>query len=94
MRAARIHAYGDASVISYDEIPRPSPGPGDSPLATHFVARNDPTQLGELASLVDSGALSVEIAESHPLTSLHDLHRRAESGRTRGKITVIPRSTS
>lgn len=68
--------------------------PVDSPLATHFVARNDPTQLGELASLVDSGALSVEIAESHPLTSLHDLHRRAESGRTRGKITVIPRSTS
>ncbi|MFI7441364.1 hypothetical protein [Nonomuraea indica] len=42
-------------MISYDEIPRPSPGPGDSPLATHFVARNDPTQLGELASLVDAG---------------------------------------
>ncbi|MEV1246887.1 NADP-dependent oxidoreductase [Nonomuraea sp. NPDC050022] len=29
MTAARIHEYGDASVIRYDRIPRPSPGPGD-----------------------------------------------------------------
>ncbi|MEU8145549.1 NADP-dependent oxidoreductase [Nonomuraea sp. NPDC048901] len=29
MSAARIHEYGDASVIRYDRIPRPSPGPGE-----------------------------------------------------------------
>ncbi|WP_433512384.1 NADP-dependent oxidoreductase [Nonomuraea sp. CA-143628] len=29
MTAARIHEYGDASVIRYDRIPRPSPGPGE-----------------------------------------------------------------
>jgi NADPH:quinone reductase-like Zn-dependent oxidoreductase len=29
MRVARIHAYGEASVIAHDEIPRPRPGPGE-----------------------------------------------------------------
>ncbi|MFF0312165.1 NADP-dependent oxidoreductase [Streptosporangium sp. NPDC004379] len=29
MRAARIHEYGDASVISLDEVPVPRPGPGE-----------------------------------------------------------------
>ncbi|MFC4014312.1 alcohol dehydrogenase catalytic domain-containing protein [Nonomuraea purpurea] len=28
MRAARIHAYGDASVIALEEVPVPKPGPG------------------------------------------------------------------
>jgi NADPH:quinone reductase-like Zn-dependent oxidoreductase len=29
MKAARIHEYGDASVIRYEEVPRPAPGPGE-----------------------------------------------------------------
>ncbi len=29
MRAARIHEYGDASVISLEEVPVPKPGPGE-----------------------------------------------------------------
>jgi NADPH:quinone reductase-like Zn-dependent oxidoreductase len=29
MKAARIHEYGDASVIRYEEVPRPSPGPDE-----------------------------------------------------------------
>ncbi|MCX4744938.1 NADP-dependent oxidoreductase [Kitasatospora sp. NBC_01287] len=29
MRTARIHAYGDASVISYDDVARPSPAAGE-----------------------------------------------------------------
>ena len=29
MNAARIHEYGDASVIRYEEVPRPVPGPGE-----------------------------------------------------------------
>ncbi|WP_426502986.1 NAD(P)H-binding protein [Dactylosporangium sp. McL0621] len=29
MKAARIHEHGDASVIRYEEVPRPVPGPGD-----------------------------------------------------------------
>ncbi|GAA0842433.1 NmrA family NAD(P)-binding protein [Streptosporangium amethystogenes subsp. fukuiense] len=29
MKAARIHEYGDASVIRYEEVPRPAAGPGE-----------------------------------------------------------------
>ncbi|MGA5762396.1 NAD(P)H-binding protein [Nonomuraea bangladeshensis] len=29
MRAARLHAYGDPSVIRHDEVPIPAPGPGE-----------------------------------------------------------------
>ncbi|MEV1170202.1 zinc-binding dehydrogenase [Nonomuraea sp. NPDC049784] len=56
---------------------------------THFVARNDPAQLAEFAALIDRGELAIEIAESHPLTELHEVHRRAEEGRTRGKIILL-----
>ncbi|MEV0591281.1 zinc-binding dehydrogenase [Nonomuraea cavernae] len=67
--------------------------PIDSPRATHFVSHNDPGQLAELVALIDAGRLTVEIAESHPLTGLHDIHRRAESGQIRGKIIILPRGT-
>jgi NADPH:quinone reductase-like Zn-dependent oxidoreductase len=30
MRAARSHEYGDPSVISYDDVPRPMPAPGEA----------------------------------------------------------------
>ncbi|MEV4107626.1 zinc-binding dehydrogenase [Nonomuraea sp. NPDC049695] len=57
---------------------------------THFVARNDPAQLAELAALIDRGELDVEIAESLPLAELGKVHRRAEEGDTRGKIILLP----
>lgn len=57
---------------------------------THFVARNDPAQLAELAALVDRGELLVEAAEYRPLTELAEVHRAAEQGRTRGKIILLP----
>ncbi|WP_223167020.1 alcohol dehydrogenase catalytic domain-containing protein [Nonomuraea sp. SYSU D8015] len=57
---------------------------------THFVARNDPRHLAEIAALIDKGELVVEVAESHPLSELPQIHRRAESGDIRGKITIYP----
>ncbi|WP_231618819.1 NADP-dependent oxidoreductase [Nonomuraea sp. SBT364] len=62
--------------------------PIDAPNARHFVGRADPGQLTEIAGLIDKGELVVEIAETHPLTGLTDLHRRAEAGQTRGKILI------
>jgi NADPH:quinone reductase-like Zn-dependent oxidoreductase len=55
---------------------------------THFVARNDPAQLATMAAMADAGTLAVEVAESHPLSELAAIHRRAESGGTRGKIIL------
>ncbi|MEV4011395.1 zinc-binding dehydrogenase [Nonomuraea angiospora] len=57
---------------------------------THFVARNDPAQLAELAALIDRGELTVEAAGYRPLTELEEVHRAAGQGRTRGKIILLP----
>jgi NADPH:quinone reductase-like Zn-dependent oxidoreductase len=62
--------------------------PIDSPRATHFVARNEPAHLARLVALIDKGELVVEVAETYPLTSLDEVHRRAEAGKTRGKIII------
>ncbi|NJP93292.1 NADP-dependent oxidoreductase [Nonomuraea sp. FMUSA5-5] len=55
----------------------------------HFVMRYDPAQLTALAALIDEGRLTVEIAESHPLPALPRVHRRAEAGDLRGKVTLL-----
>lgn len=65
--------------------------PTGSPVtATRFVARNDMSHLAALVKLVDAGAVRVDISASRPLTDLASVHRDAESGRTRGKIILIP----
>jgi NADPH:quinone reductase-like Zn-dependent oxidoreductase len=64
--------------------------PLSSGAATHFVTRNDPAQLAQIVALVDAGGLTVDIAESHPLTNLASIHHRSESGQTRGKIILVP----
>lgn len=58
--------------------------------ATHFVARNDTSQLAALVKLVDAGAVRIDISASRPLADLAAVHRDAESSRTRGKIIIIP----
>ncbi|MEU8035560.1 NADP-dependent oxidoreductase [Streptosporangium sp. NPDC049078] len=65
--------------------------PADSPVtATHFVARNDTGDLAALVKLVDAGVVRLDISETRPLADLAAVHRDAESGRTRGKIILVP----
>ncbi|MEV4094266.1 alcohol dehydrogenase catalytic domain-containing protein [Streptosporangium saharense] len=61
--------------------------PIEHPRAVRFVARNDPGQLTELVALIDKGVVDVE-ADTRPLESLADLHREAEHGLVRGKVTL------
>ncbi|SEG66081.1 NADPH:quinone reductase [Nonomuraea solani] len=55
---------------------------------THFITRNDPEQLALIAALIDKGELTVEVAETHPVSELATIHLRAEAGDTRGKIVL------
>lgn len=57
--------------------------------ATVFVLPNR-HRLGELVSLVDSGALQVEVTRRIPLTELPALHAEAAAGRIAGKVVVQP----
>jgi D-arabinose 1-dehydrogenase-like Zn-dependent alcohol dehydrogenase len=69
----------------------PIKAPARSSVTTvHFVVRNDIGDLVPLVKLVDAGAVQVDIAGSRPLTDLASVHRDAESGRTRGKIILVP----
>ncbi|WP_205304364.1 alcohol dehydrogenase catalytic domain-containing protein [Nonomuraea montanisoli] len=45
MRAARVHAYGDASVISLEEVPVPAPGPGEVLIKVAATSFN-PSEVG------------------------------------------------
>jgi len=58
--------------------------------AVHFVVRNDTSQLAALVKLVDAGAVRLDVAASRPLADLASVHRDAGSGRTRGKIILVP----
>ncbi|WP_374628606.1 NADP-dependent oxidoreductase [Frankia sp. AgPm24] len=58
--------------------------------ATHFVARNDTSQLAALVKLVDAGAVRADIAATRPFADLASVHREAEANRTRSKIIIIP----
>ncbi len=40
MMAARIHAYGDASALRYEETARPTPGPGELLVRVHAAGVN------------------------------------------------------
>jgi NADPH:quinone reductase-like Zn-dependent oxidoreductase len=57
--------------------------------ATVFVLPNR-DRLAELVSLVDQGALHVEVTRRIPLTELPALHKEAAAGRISGKVIVLP----
>ena len=57
--------------------------------ATVFVLPNR-DRLTELVSLVDKGALQVEVTRRIPLAELPGLHAEAAAGRIPGKVIVLP----
>jgi NADPH:quinone reductase-like Zn-dependent oxidoreductase len=57
--------------------------------ATVFVLPNH-DRLAELVSLVDKGALQVEVTRRISLTELPALHAEAAAGRIPGKVIVLP----
>jgi NADPH:quinone reductase-like Zn-dependent oxidoreductase len=59
--------------------------------SSHLVVRYDTAQLSELVKLVDAGVVTVDVAETHPLDALAEVHRRCEAGDIRGKVTITPR---
>jgi NADPH:quinone reductase-like Zn-dependent oxidoreductase len=55
MKAIRIHTYGDLDTLSYEDAPRPEPGPGEVRLRVHAAAVNPvdwKIRAGYLASMI------------------------------------------
>jgi NADPH:quinone reductase-like Zn-dependent oxidoreductase len=53
-----------------------------------LVATPNPEHLAEIAKLVESGDVRIELAESLPLDQIRRAHELSESGHTRGKIVI------
>jgi len=47
-------------------------------------------QMAEIAKVLESGNLRVEVAHTFPLAEVAEAHRLSEEGHTRGKIALIP----
>jgi NADPH:quinone reductase-like Zn-dependent oxidoreductase len=58
MKAARVHGYGDIDTIKYDEVPKPSAGPGQ------ILVKIEASSLNPVESYVRQGFL----AQMIPLT--------------------------
>jgi NADPH:quinone reductase-like Zn-dependent oxidoreductase len=54
----------------------------------YVFGRSVPSQLAEIAGLIDAGKLRVDIAETLPLDRAADAHRRSEEGHVRGKLVL------
>jgi NADPH:quinone reductase-like Zn-dependent oxidoreductase len=54
-----------------------------------WIRANDP-RLADLVSLVDKGELTLRVAETVPLDSVADAHRRFEAGGVRGRLVLEP----
>ena len=53
-----------------------------------FIVRPDRGQLGQIATLIDSGAVGPVIAQTVPLTRAREAFERGVAGHTRGKLVV------
>ena len=40
MKAVRIHTYGDRDVLTYEDAPRPTPGPGEALIKVYASSVN------------------------------------------------------
>ncbi|MFJ3489906.1 NADP-dependent oxidoreductase [Leifsonia aquatica] len=58
--------------------------------STVVFVRSDAHQLAELASLVDSGDLHIEVAQRVSFGELAAVHEQSAAGTLRGKVVVVP----
>lgn len=68
-------------------MPAPS-DPDRNVQGINLFVRSDPAQLSELVTLVDTGELTVTVAERTPLADLPEIHARAAAGTLPGKIVI------
>ncbi|MEV0644289.1 NADP-dependent oxidoreductase [Phytomonospora sp. NPDC050363] len=102
MKAARIHAYGSADVIRYEDAPTPRPGPGEVLLQVAAVAHN-PSDVWLRAGMlhemfparfpatlgVDVSGTVVEAGPGASFTIGDRVMGRADTGATAAEYAVV-----
>ncbi|GAB3611257.1 NADP-dependent oxidoreductase [Humibacter ginsengiterrae] len=88
---AYVAAVRDGGVVVNTIPPLATPGDGARGVrASTVFVRPNRERLAELVSLVDAGALVVEVTRRIPLTELPALHAEAAAGLVAGKVIVLP----
>lgn len=88
---ALVRLVRDGGVVVSTTAWMPAPDDAERNVRSVVVfVRSDAEKLAELVSLVDSGALHLEVTRRIPLEELPALHAEAAAGRIAGKVIVIP----
>jgi NADPH:quinone reductase-like Zn-dependent oxidoreductase len=88
---ALVRLVRDGGVVVSTTAWMPAPDDAERNVRSVVVfVRRDAEKLAELVSLVDSGALHLEVTRRIPLEELPALHAEAAAGRIAGKVIVIP----
>lgn len=86
-----VRLVRDGGVVVSTTAWMPAPDDADRNVRSAVVfVRSDAEKLAELVSLVDSGALQVEVTRRIPLAELPALHAEAAAGPIAGKVIVLP----
>lgn len=89
--AALTSAVRDGGVVVNTTVWMPAPSDEERGVrGVNLFVNSDAGQLARLVTLVDSGALRVDIARRVPLAELPALHAEAAEGGLSGKVIVLP----
>jgi len=88
---ALVRLVRDGGVVVSTTAWMPAPDDAERGVTSVVVfVQSDAEKLRELADLVDSGVLTLEVTRRIPLSELPALHAEAAEGRIAGKVIVVP----
>jgi len=89
--AALVPLVRDGGVVVATTAWMPTPSDESRGVRAEGVfVRADVDELTQLVALVDSGELTVDIAQRVPLSELPAIHAKSAAGELRGKVVAIP----
>jgi NADPH:quinone reductase-like Zn-dependent oxidoreductase len=91
--AALVVLVRDGGIVVSTTAWMATPGDDERGVRTAGVfVRADRVELTQLVALVDSGELTVDVAQRVPLSDLPAIHAQAAAGELRGKVVAVPES--
>ena len=89
--AALVPLVRDGGIVVATTAWMTTPGDESRGVRTGGVfVRSDVEQLAQLVALVDSGELTVDVAQRVPLSELPAIHAKAAAGELHGKVVAVP----
>ena len=89
--AALVPLVRDGGIVVATTAWMTTPGDDTRGVRTAGVfVRADANELTQLVSLVDSGEITVNVAQRVPLSDLPAIHARAAAGQLHGKVVALP----